>query len=84
MFQWLKARIVKAVEQHQQRQIEALLEESRALKAQLLEANGGKPIQLSPDQRARLEAKRKGIDPRRLKEIALLPLGDEDSSDRPA
>ena len=84
MFQWLKARIVKAVEQYQRRQIEALLEESRALKAQLLEANGGKPIQLSPDQRARLEAKRKGIDPQRLKEIAILPLGDEDSPDRPA
>jgi hypothetical protein len=81
MFRWLKARVVKWVEQYQQRQIEALLAESRSLKAQLLQLNVGKPIQLSPEQRARLAAKRKGIDPERLKELGVLPIEDEESSD---
>jgi hypothetical protein len=81
MFRWLKARVVKWVEQYQQRQIDALLTESRSLKAQLLELNGGKPIQLSPEQRARLAAKRKRIAPERLKELSVLPIEDEDTSD---
>jgi hypothetical protein len=52
------------------------------LKAQLLELNGGKPIKLSPDQRARLEALRKRIDLDRIKEIDVLNIEDEDSTDR--
>jgi hypothetical protein len=70
------------LEQYQQRQIDALLAEARSLKAQLLELNGGKPIKLSPDQRARLEALRKRIDLDRIKEIDVLNIEDEDSTDR--
>ena len=54
------------------------------MKAQLMELNGGKPIKLSSEQRARLEAKRKRIDPDRLKEIDVLDIEEEDSPDRHA
>ena len=81
MFKWLKARLIKWVEQYQQRQMQELLAKSRALKAQLLELNGGKPIQLSSDERARLAAKRKGINPERLKEIQVLDIDAEASPD---
>jgi hypothetical protein len=43
MFQWLTTRVVNWLERRQQRQIDALLAEKRALKSKLLELNGGKP-----------------------------------------
>ncbi len=82
MFGWLRARVVKWAEPHQQWQIEALLAESRSLRAQLRELNGGKPIQLSAEQRARLAAKRKGIDPELLKAIGYVPIEDEDATEQ--
>jgi hypothetical protein len=48
----------------QQKKIERLLEEGRRLKAQVLESNGGAPIRLTTEERRRLDAMRKGIDPR--------------------
>jgi hypothetical protein len=84
MLQWLKRRLVNWAERYQERQIATLREESRSLKARLLELNGGKPIELSPEQRARLKEKRKHIDPVRLKELEVLPLDDGDSPDRNA
>ena len=82
MFQWLKTQVAKWAEQYQQHQIDALLKENRSLMEQLLERNGGKPIRLSPNERERLAGKRKGIDPNRLKAIALLDIQDESPDDR--
>ncbi len=77
MFQRRKARFIRWLERYQQRRIEELLEETRSLKAQVLEANGGKPIRLSPSQKKRLAAKRKGIFLERLNDISVL---DEESA----
>ena len=39
-----------------------------------LELNDGKPVTLSPEQREKLSAKRKGIDPKWLREIDALDM----------
>ena len=78
MFQWLTTRPSKWSERIQQREIERLLEERRALKAQARELNGGKPIRLSPEDKKRLAEKRKGIDPEWLKAIDALELEEAD------
>ena len=72
MFGWIRTRLQGWVHRVQQKEIERLIEENRRLKAQLLERNGGKPIRLTPEQRRRLEAMRKRIDPEVLKQIDLL------------
>jgi len=81
MFKWLTTRVVHWVERWQQRRIDALLAEKRALKARLLELNGGKPIRLSDEQRTRLAAMQKKLDPNTLKAIEALTLTDSDSPD---
>ena len=81
MFKWLTTRVVNWVERWQRRQIDALLAEKRALKAKLLELNGGKPIRLSDEQRKRLAAMRKKLDPNALRAIDALDLTDSDSPD---
>ena len=81
MLQWLKTRVSKWVKQYQQQQKDALLKENRSLKAQFLEQGGGKPIKLSPDQRERLAAKRKGLDSNWLKIIDPLDIEDESPND---
>ena len=73
MFLWLRTKLVRWAEQYQQRRIEQLLEEKRAL-MELLELNDGKPVTLSPEQREKLSAKRKGIDPKWLREIDALDM----------
>ena len=80
-FQWLTTRAVNWLERWQQRQIDALLAEKRALKAKLLELNGGKPIRLSAEQRKRLAAMQKKLDPNTLRVIDALDLTDSDSLD---
>ena len=65
MLQWLRARIGL----YQQRYIEQLVKENRALKKRLLELNNGQPIRLFPQEKKRLDEKRKGIDPDLLKSI---------------
>jgi len=81
MFKWLTTRVVNWVERWQRRQIDALLAEKRALKAKLLELNGGKPIRLSAEQRKRFAAMQKRLDPNTLKAIEALDLTDSDSPD---
>ena len=70
MFLWLRTKLVRWAEQYQQRRMEQLLEEKRAL-MELLELNDGK---LSPEQREKLAAKRKGMDPKWLREIDALDM----------
>jgi hypothetical protein len=64
MFRWLKAQVVQWVERYQRRQIDALLAEARSLKAQLLELQGGKPIQLPLINGQGLRRSEKGSPPR--------------------
>lgn len=71
MFKWLKARISKWVDGVYERKLQRLTEESRALKAEVIELNGGKPIVLSAEERASLREASKGIDPERLKQISV-------------
>ena len=73
MLQWLRSRIGL----YQQRYIEQLLKENRALKKQLLELNNGQPIRLSPEEKKRLAEKRKGIDPNWLKAIEAIDIEDD-------
>ena len=48
MFLWLRTKLVRWAEQYQQRRIEQLLEEKRALMELLLELNDGKPPHVVP------------------------------------
>ncbi len=73
MLQWLRSRIGL----YQQRYIEQLLKENRALKKQLLELNNGQPIRLSPEEKKRLAEKRKGIDQNWLKAIEAIDIEDD-------
>ena len=72
MFTWIRTRLQGWAHRVQQKEIERLIEEARRLKAQVLASNGGKPIRLTLEQRRRLEAMRKRIDPEVLKHIDLL------------
>jgi hypothetical protein len=72
MFAWIRTRLQGWAHRVQQKEVERLIEESRRLKAELLESNGGKPIRLTVEERRRLEAMRKRIDPELLKHIDLL------------
>jgi hypothetical protein len=72
MFGWIRTRLQGWAHRVQQKEIERLIEENRRLKAQWLESSGGKPIRLTPEQRRRLDAKRKHVDPEVLKYIDLL------------
>ena len=78
MFQWLMTRLSKWPERILQREIERLLEEHRAMKAQIRELDGVKPIRLSPEDKKRLAAKRQGNDPEWLRAIDALELEDAD------
>ena len=73
MLQWLRSRIGL----YQQRYIEQLIKENRALKKQLLELNNGQPISLSPEEKKRLAEKRKGIDPNWQKAIETIDIEDD-------
>ena len=89
MFKWFRTRMQEWVSRVQQKKIERLLEEGRRLKAQVLESNGGAPIRLTAEERRRLDAMRKEIDPEILKKIDLLadaeqqPSTDRSKSHRP-
>jgi hypothetical protein len=72
MFKWIRKRLQEWVSSVQQEEIEKLLEVGRRLKAQVLERNGGAPNWRSTEQRDRLDAMRKKIDPEILKRIDLL------------
>jgi hypothetical protein len=72
MFAWIRTRLQGWAHRVQQKKVDRLIEEGRRLKAQLLESNGGKRIRLTLEQRRRLEAMRKRIDPDVLKHIDLL------------
>lgn len=72
MFKWIRTRLQEWVSRVQQKEIERLLDETRRLKAQVLESNGGAPIRLTAEQHRRLDAMRKNIDPEILKKIDLL------------
>ena len=72
MFKWFRTRLQEWASRVQQKKIERLLEEGRRLKAQVLESNGGAPIRLTAEERRRLDAMRKEIDPEILKKIDLL------------
>ena len=56
--------------------MEQLYEESRRLKAELMDLNGGESIRFSPEERRLLAKKAKGIDPEVLKEITVLEFED--------
>ncbi len=71
MFRLLKRWLVAWAERYQQREVERLREESRRLKEELMELNGGEPIRLSLEQRRLLSEKAKGIDPEVLKQITV-------------
>jgi hypothetical protein len=81
MFEWLRTRVVNWLGRRQQRLIDVLRAEHRALKAKRLELNGPKPIRLSAEQRKRLAAMRKKLDPNALRAIDALDLTDSDSPD---
>jgi len=72
MFTWLKKRIVDWADRYQKREIERLLAEALELKAEVLKATGEPRIRLTPEQRLRLDALRKRIDPEVLKRIDML------------
>jgi hypothetical protein len=72
MFKWFRRRLQEWARRVQQKRIEKLLEETRRLKAQVLESNAGEPIRLTSEERRRLDALRKSIDPDVLKNIDLL------------
>jgi hypothetical protein len=72
VFKWFRTRLQDWASRVQQKEIERLYEEGRRLKAQVLESNGGAPIQLTAEERHRLDAMRKQIDPEVLKKIDLL------------
>jgi hypothetical protein len=72
MFKWFRTRFQEWASRVQQKESKRLLEEGRRLKAQVLESNGGAPIQLTAEERRRLDAMRKEIDPEILKKIDLL------------
>src|ERR1700676_2495817 len=72
MFTWIRTRLQGWAHRVQQKEIERLIEEARRLKAQVLESNGAKPIRLTLEQRRRLEALQKLIDPDLLRNIDLL------------
>jgi hypothetical protein len=72
MFRWIRTRLEGWAHRVQQKKIERLLEETRRLKTQVLESNGGEPIRLTFEERRRLDAMRKTIDPELLRNIDLL------------
>ena len=72
MFRWIRTRLEGWAHRVQQKKIERLLEETRRLKAQVLESNGGEPVRLTFEERRRLDAIRKTIDPELLRNIDLL------------
>ena len=69
MFKWFRTRLQEWARRVQQKKVERLLEETRRLKAQVLESNAGQPIRLTSQERRRLDALRKSIDPDVLKNI---------------
>jgi hypothetical protein len=71
MFHWLKARFRKLLEQAGEKEIQRLLRERERLRTALINANGGKPIRLTAEQRARLDALRKKLDPELAKKYDL-------------
>ena len=70
--EWLKRRLQAWGGRVQQKEIERLLAETWRLKAELLEANDGEPIRLTPQEQQRLNELRQGIDPELLARIDLL------------
>jgi hypothetical protein len=72
MFPWLKARFRKLLEQADEKEIQRLLRERERLRTALIKANGGKPNRLTAEQRARLDALRKKLDPELAKKYDLL------------
>ena len=72
MFKWFRTRLQEWARRVQQKEVERLLEETRRLKAQVLASNAGQPIRLTSEERRRLDALRKSIDPDILKNIDLL------------
>jgi hypothetical protein len=76
MLKWFRTWLQEWASRVQQKEIEKLLEQGRRLKAQVHESNGGAPIQLTAEERLRLDAMRKEIDPEILKKIDLLAEGE--------
>lgn len=72
MIGWLKKRLQAWAGRVQQREIERLLAEQQRLKAELLEANDGEPIRLTPEEQQRFDELRKRIDPEVLARIDVL------------
>jgi hypothetical protein len=72
MFHWFKVRFRKLLEQAGEKEIQRLLRERERLRTALIKANGGKPIRLTAEQRARLDASRKKLDPELAKKYDLL------------
>ncbi len=81
MLRWIKTKLSAFVERAYERKIERLTQKSRALKAELEVLNGGKPIVLSEESRARLRKAREGIDPERLKQICVFDLDEPKEDD---
>ncbi len=62
---------------HRKRKIKRLIKRNRELDA-AIEAATGEPIKLTPEEKARLRAKAKGIPRERLKQISKLDIYDHD------
>ena len=71
MLRWMKARFQKFVDWAAHKEIERLLKKNQRLKAESIAANGGKPIRLSAQDRAKLDALRKKLDPELVKKYDL-------------
>ena len=63
MFRWFATRWQKLAQRVLEKEIERLLQEREQLRAELFKANGGKPIRLPPEERAKLNALRAKLDP---------------------
>ena len=63
MFAWLRTRLRAWAQRVQEKQIARLLMENRELKALLRDNNGGRSLRLTADERRRLDALRRKIDP---------------------
>ena len=76
MFKWLKSWLNR----QQEREHGRLLQESRRLRAEL--EKKGIDITLTPEQKARLRDKARGIDPEILKRISQFDLDDDEPKSR--
>ena len=70
-------RVLSLLLAYRKRKLERLIKRNRELDA-AIEAATGKPTKLTPEEKARLRAKAKGIPRERLNQISTLDIYDDD------